>query len=144
MSHADPSSALEHEADLRALLSRVRTVAVVGVSPDPSRDSHRVAAYLLRSTGYDVHLVNPMADEILGRPVHPTLAALPVVPDLVDVFRRTEHLPKVLDDALAVGAGAFWTQLGLVDEEVARRASEAGLSVVMDRCLQVEHARLLG
>lgn len=127
---------------MRSLLARTRSVAVVGVSPDPARASHGVAAYLIAHTSYDVHLVNPAATRILGRPVHPSLADLPVVPDLVDVFRRAEHLPGVLAETLAVGAGALWLQLGLVDEDVARRAREHGLDVVMDRCLKVEHARL--
>ena len=127
------------------ILRATRTVAVVGASPNPARASNFVATYLLASTGYDVHFVNPNATEILGRPVHRTLADLPVVPDLVDVFRRRSDLPDVLDEVLALpGVHTFWLQFGLFDEAVARRAEEAGLEVVMDRCLKVEHARFHG
>jgi uncharacterized protein len=127
------------------ILRSTRTVAVVGASPNPARASNFVATYLLASTDYDVHFVNPNATEILGRPVHPSLAELPVVPDLVDVFRRREDLPGVLDDVLALdGVRTFWLQFGLFDEDVARKAEAAGLEVVMDRCLKVEHARFHG
>ena len=127
------------------ILRATRTVAVVGASPNPARASNFVATYLLASTDYDVYFVNPNATEILGRPVYKALADLPVVPDLVDVFRRREDLPGVLDDVLALdGVRTFWLQFGLVDEDVARRAEAAGLEVVMDRCLKVEHARFHG
>ncbi|HYH28755.1 MAG TPA: CoA-binding protein [Pseudonocardia sp.] len=127
------------------ILRATRSVAVVGASPNPARASNFVATYLLASTDYDVYFVNPNATEILGRPVYASLADLPVVPDLVDVFRRREDLPSVLDDVLALGGvTTFWTQFGLFDEDVARRAEAAGLEVVMDRCLKVEHARFHG
>jgi uncharacterized protein len=128
------------------ILRATRTVAMVGASPNPSRASNFVATYLLSSTAYDVYFVNPNATEILGRPVYKTLADLLVVPDLVDVFRRPQDLQAVLDDVLALPAGVqtFWTQFGLFDEDVARRAEAAGLEVVMDRCLKVEHARFHG
>jgi uncharacterized protein len=127
---------------LAAILRDTRSVAVVGVSPDPTRPSHGVARYLLTATDYEVYLVNPHVDEVLGRPVHPSLAALPVRPDLVDVFRRPAELPGVAEEAVAAGARTLWLQLGLHDEAVAARAGAAGLTVVMDRCLKVEHARL--
>lgn len=134
-------SAVRRQQILRA----TRTVAVVGASPNAARASNFVATYLLSSTDYDVYFVNPNATEILGRPVYKRLADLPVVPDLVDVFRRLEDLPGVLDDVLAVdGVRTFWTQFGLFDEAVARRAEAGGLEVVMDRCLKVEHARFHG
>ncbi|HEY4419862.1 MAG TPA: CoA-binding protein [Pseudonocardia sp.] len=127
------------------ILRATRTVAVVGASPNPARASNFVATYLLASTDFDVYFVNPNASEILGRPVYEKLADLPVVPDLVDVFRRREDLPGVLDDVLALdGVRTLWLQFGLVDEEVARRGEAAGLEVVMDRCLKVEHARFHG
>jgi predicted CoA-binding protein len=128
------------------LLQSTRTVAMLGASPNPARASNFVATYLLASTDYDVYFVNPNAAEILGRPVHPTLGALPVVPDLVEVFRRREDLPGVLDEVLALppGVRTLWLQFGLFDEQVARRAEAAGLEVVMDRCLKVEHARFHG
>ena len=126
------------------LLRRTRTVAMVGASANPSRASYFVATYLLASSDYDVYFVNPAATEILGRPVFPSLASLPVTPDLVDVFRKPADLPGVLDDALEVGAKALWLQLGLWDEATAQRGQAAGLDVVMDRCLKIEHARFHG
>jgi uncharacterized protein len=127
------------------ILRATSAVAVMGASPNPARASNFVATYLLASTEYDVYFVNPNATEILGRPVYKTLADLPVVPDLVDVFRRRDDLPAVLDDVLALGGvRTFWLQFGLFDEDVARRAEAAGLEVVMDRCLKVEHARFHG
>ncbi|PVZ09965.1 CoA-binding protein [Actinomycetospora cinnamomea] len=135
-----PPTAQERQAVLR----RTRTVAMVGASPNPARASNFVATYLLGSTDYDVWFVNPNASEILGRPVYPSLDALPVTPDLVDVFRRLEDLPDVLDATIAAGAATFWTQFGLYDEQLAHRGVEAGLTVVMDRCLKVEHARFHG
>jgi uncharacterized protein len=128
----------------QAILRRTRSVAMVGASPNPARASNFVATYLLSSTDFDVYFVNPNADEILGRTVYPSLDALPVTPDLVDVFRRLEDLPDVLDATIAAGASTFWTQFGLRDDAVAERAVEAGLTVVMDRCLKVEHARFGG
>ena len=127
-----------------ALLRRTRTVAIVGASTNPARASYFVSTYLLSSSPYEVYFVNPRASEILGRPVYPSLAALPVVPDLVDVFRRHDDLPSVLDETLAVGAKALWLQLGSWHEDVARRGEAAGLQVVMDRCLKIEHARFHG
>ncbi|GAA4774602.1 CoA-binding protein [Actinomycetospora chlora] len=135
-----PPTAQERQAILR----RTRTVAMVGASPNPARASNFVATYLLGSTDFDVYFVNPNATEILGRPVYPSLDALPVPPDLVDVFRRLEDLPEVLDATIAVGASTFWTQFGLRDDAVAQRGVEAGLTVVMDQCLKVEHARFHG
>lgn len=145
-----PPTAQERQAILR----RTRTVAMVGASPNPARASNFVATYLLGSTDFDVYFVNPNATEILGRPVYPSLDALPVTPDLVDVFRRPEDLPDVLDATIAAtrpvaslareGTSTFWTQFGLHDETLAARGVEAGLTVVMDRCLKVEHARFHG
>ena len=112
------------------ILRSTRTVAMVGASPNPARASNFVATYLLASTDYDVYFVNPNATEILGRPVYKRLADLPVVPDLVDVFRRREDLPAVLDDVLALeGVRTLWLQFGLYDEDVARKAEAAGLEV---------------
>lgn len=127
-----------------ALLRRTRSIAIVGASNNPARASYFVTTYLLSSTPYDVYLVNPRETEILGQPVYPSLDALPVVPDLVDVFRRHDDLPTVLDETLAVGAKALWLQLGSWHEDVARRGEEAGLTVVMDRCVKIEHARFHG
>ena len=126
---------------LKEILTRTRTVAIVGASDKPARASYSVASYLLASSSYQLWFVKPRTTQILGRPVYPSLDALPGVPDLVDVFRRHEDLPQVLDDVLEIGAETLWLQLGLRHEEVARRGASSGLTVVMDRCLKVEHAR---
>jgi predicted CoA-binding protein len=130
--------------DRKRILDRSRTVAVVGASDNPARASYFVATYLLSTTPYEVWFVNPRVDEILGRPVYPSLADLPGTPDVVDVFRRPADLPQVSEEAVAAGAGTLWLQLGLWDEDVAHRAEDAGLQVVMDRCLKIEHARFHG
>jgi len=127
----------------RRLLAGMRTVAMVGVSANPARPSNFVATYLL-GTDYEVFFVNPMADEILGRPCVPTLDDLPVVPDCVDVFRKLDDVPTVADEAVAVGARVLWTQFGLWSPETARIVLDAGMVLVMDRCLKVEHARFHG
>jgi hypothetical protein len=126
------------------LLRRTRTVALVGASDNPSRASYFVATYLLASSPFEVWFVNPRVPEILGRPVYPSLADLPAPPDLVSVFRRHDDLPGVLDEAIAAKAHTFWLQLGLWHDEVAERGTAAGLAVVMNRCLKIEHARFAG
>jgi predicted CoA-binding protein len=130
--------------DLERILRETRTIAIVGASPNPARASHEIWTYLKRTGQYELYLVNPTVSEIDGTPVYPSLADLPVVPDLVDVFRRTEHLREVLDDTIAVGAKVLWLQLGLWDPQIAADGEAAGLQVVMDRCIKVDHARLLG
>jgi hypothetical protein len=129
---------------IEQILRETRTIAIIGASANPQRASHEVWSYLRSSSDYELYLVNPTVSEIEGTPVYPSLAGLPVVPDLVDVFRRREHLPGVLDDTIKVGAKVLWLQLGLWHEQVARDGEAAGLQVVMDRCLKVDHARLLG
>jgi hypothetical protein len=142
-SRPDPPFRNPDDATVRALLERVRRIAVVGLSPKAHRDSHRVARYLLEH-GYEVVPVYPREEEILGRKVYRRVQDVPGPVDLVDVFRRSESLPEVIDDVLAAKAGGLWLQLGCIDEAGARRAREAGLAVVMDRCLMVEHGRLVG
>ena len=127
-----------------AILRSTHTVAMVGASANPSRASNFVATYLLADSEFEVWFVNPTIDTILGRPVYPSLDALPGVPDLVDVFRRPDELMGVADDAIAVGARTLWLQLGLWDDAVAERAAAHGLNVVMNRCLKIEHARFHG
>jgi uncharacterized protein len=129
--------------DIERILRDTRTVAIVGASANPARASHEVWTYLRSRSDFKLYLVNPTIAEVEGTPVYPSLADLPVVPDLVDVFRRYEFLPSVLDDTIAVGAKTLWLQSGLWHEQVARDGEAAGLEVVMDRCLKVEHARLL-
>lgn len=130
--------------DLERILRETRSVAIVGVSADPMRPSHGVWQYLKSATDYELYLVNPTLREIDGDTVYPSLADLPVVPDMVDVFRRREHLHSVLQETIDVGAKTLWLQQGLWDDDVAREGAAAGLQVVMDRCLKVDHARLLG
>ncbi|HUO36700.1 MAG TPA: CoA-binding protein [Mycobacterium sp.] len=129
-------------ATLRRILHDTTSIAIVGVSPDPARPSNSVYDYLASATDYELYLVNPTITELDGRPVYPSLHELPAVPDLVDVFRRQDHLSSVLEDTVAVGAKTLWLQQGLWDEQVARDGAAAGICVVMDRCLMVEHARL--
>jgi predicted CoA-binding protein len=127
-----------------AILRRTKTVAIVGASDNPARASYFVATYLLSSSPYDVYFVNPRAETILGRPAYPSLADLPVRPDLVDVFRRHDDLPGVAHEAVDAGARTLWLQLGSWNEEAAKIAEAAGLDVVMDRCVKIEHARFHG
>jgi predicted CoA-binding protein len=129
--------------EIRKLLERVRRIAVVGLSPKPHRDSNRIARYLLER-GYSVIPVYPREDEILGQKVCRRVQDIPGGVDLVDVFRRSEELSGVVEDALVAKAPALWFQFGCVDEKAARRATEAGAMVVMDRCIMVDHAALLG
>lgn len=126
------------------ILQRARTVAIVGASPNPARSSYFVSTYLQQSSDYQLYFVNPNADEILGRKAYPSLAELPVVPDIVDVFRRASDLPSVVDEVAAVGSPVIWVQLGIWNEQAARYGEEKGLTVVMDRCIKVEHARFHG
>jgi hypothetical protein len=125
------------------VVRHARSVAVVGVSPNPARPSHGVAAYLIRS-GLLVFPVNPAIKELFGLPAYPSLAELPERVDIVDVFRRPSVVVPVAEQAVAAGAGALWLQLGVINDEAAAIAAAGGLDVVMDRCLKVEHQRLLG
>ncbi|PXX05170.1 CoA-binding protein [Mycolicibacterium moriokaense] len=128
--------------DIEHILRDTSTVAIVGASANVARASHEVWTYLRSHSDFTLYLVNPTIGEIEGTPVYPSLADVPVVPDLVDVFRRHEFLQSVLDDTIAVGAKTLWLQSGLWHEQVARDGEAAGLQVVMDRCLKVEYARL--
>ena len=131
------------DAELRALLLDRPVIALVGASVRPTRPSHEVMAALLEE-GYDVIPVNPNEREVLGRVCYPSLRELPRPVDLVDVFRRAEETPPIAREAVAIGARTLWLQLGVVNEEAARIARSAGLTLVMDRCLIVEHRRLVG
>lgn len=126
------------------LLRRAKSIAIVGASNNPARASYFVTTYLLSSTSYDVYLVNPRETEILGQPVYASLSDLPVVPDIVDVFRRHDDLPGVAQEAIEAGAQTLWLQLGSWNEDAAAVAEAAGMSVVMDRCIKIEHARFHG
>ena len=124
------------------LMAAAESIAVVGIASDPGRPSNDVARYLIEA-GYRVHLVNPTEDgPILGLPVYDSLRSLPEPVDIVDIFRRPEHVPAVVEDAIAAHAKAVWMQLDIVNEQAAERARSAGLEVVMDRCTKIEHRRL--
>ena len=129
------------DEDIRFALQQTKTWAVVGCSPDPGRDSHRIAA-LLQRRGFRVIPVNPAATEILGERCFPSLAAVGEPVDVVDVFRRSSEAGAHVDEAIAIGAKAVWLQLGVIDDEAAARARDAGLRVVMDRCPAIELPRL--
>lgn len=124
------------------VLRGYRTVAVVGISSRPDRPSHEVAAYL-KGQGYRIIPVNPREGEVLGERAYPDLRSVPEPVEVVDIFRRPEDVPPVVEEAIAIGAKAVWMQEGIVHQEAARRAREAGLAVVMDRCMKKEHQRLL-
>ena len=126
------------------ILREAKTVAIVGASPNPARSSYFVSTYLSQSSDYELYFVNPNATEILGRPVYKSLADLPVVPDIVDVFRRGSDIPSVIDDVVAIGAKTVWVQLGIWNQDAAEYGESKGLTVVMDRCIKVEHARFHG
>ena len=126
---------------LRGVFERTRTIAVVGLSSDPGRPSHRVAAYLQRA-GYRILPVNPDETVVLGEPAHPSLADVPDRVDLVDVFRRPEFTPDVARSAVEIGADVLWLQLGIADGDARAIATAGGLAVIMDACLMVEHRRL--
>jgi predicted CoA-binding protein len=129
------------EQVIRSLLEGRRTWAVVGCSPDPARDSHRIAR-MLQSRGYEVIPVNPACDELLGVPCYPALADVPRRVEVVDIFRRASEAGRHVDEAIEVGAAAVWMQLGVIDEAAAERGRAAGLDVVMDRCPAIEMPRL--
>lgn len=129
---------------IRELLTGARTIAVVGLSDDQSRPSYGVAAYLQRK-GYTIVPVNPhLRRPVLGEQPYPSLAAVPQPIDIVDLFRRPEYVPDLVDEAIAVGAKAVWMQLGVGHSGAAAKAEAAGLRVVMDRCIAVEHRMLVG
>jgi predicted CoA-binding protein len=123
------------------ILNGYHTVAVVGLSPDPNRPSHKVASYLAQH-GYEIIPVNPDAREILDKPSYPDLQSLPQSVEVVDIFRRSEEVMPIVDEAIKIGAKAVWMQEGIVNEAAASRARDAGLLVVMDRCMLKEHRRL--
>lgn len=134
---------LTADSDIARVLSATRRIALLGASHKPERPSHEVMAFLLAS-GYQVYPVNPglAGQQLLGCRVYPTLAAIPVAIDMVDVFRQSQYLPAIVEEAIACGAKTLWTQLGVVDAQAAATAERAGLAVVMDRCPAIELPRL--
>ena len=125
---------------IEKLLNETKTIAVVGMTSRPSRPDHYVSAYL-KNNGYRIIPVNPYEEKVLGEKAYPDLRAVPEPVDLVLLFRRPEHVPPHVEEAIDIGAGAVWMQSGIVNREAARRAQEAGLDVVMDACMMIEHRR---
>lgn len=128
---------------LRRILSRSKTIAVVGLSANWYRPSYFAAKYLM-DHGYVIFPVNPNYDEVLGRRCYPDLKSLPERVDVVDIFQKPDRVPALVEDAIEIGARVVWMQIGIVHEEAAQRARDAGLEVVMNRCMKIEYARLFG
>ena len=129
------------EPEITAILQNYRVVAVVGLSPKPERPSYQVAQYL-QNHGYRIVPVNPGCREILGEKCYPSLKDIPFPVEVVDIFRQVDAIPAIVDEAIAVGAKAVWLQLGLEEPQSAQKARQAGLQVVQNRCMKVEHAAL--
>ena len=138
-----------NNAEIKSILEAASSVAVIGVSSNPERASHQVAAYLIEQTHLDVYLINPtVTGEMLGQPVYKSVADLPVVPDIIDVFRKAEDMPAVFETefpAIADSAAGktWWMQLGIVNDDVSKLAAVAGMKVVMDRCIKVDYMNLI-
>jgi len=124
------------------LLRNAKTIAVYGCSPKPDRTSHQITAFLIEK-GYEVYPVHPKAETILGRKCYAKLADIPVHIDIVDVFRKAEFTEEVAKQAVEIGAGAFWLQLGIVNEKSWQIANEGGVMAIMDRCIAIDHRRLI-
>ena len=132
-----------HERAIRQILETAKTIAVVGLSDKPDRDSYQVAEYL-QEHGYRIIPVNPTVNEVLGEKSYASLTDIPEQVDIVDVFRKPDAVLPVAQEAIDAGAATLWLQLGVVNQEAAEKAEAAGLQVVMDRCIKIEHGKLLG
>ena len=129
-------------SDALEILRSATTIAIVGVSDKPDRPSYGVAKYLLDNTDYELYFVNPVVKELFGKPVYATLADIPTKIDIVDVFRKSEDIPGVMEQAIAIGAKNFWMQLGITNEASAAQGVAAGLGVVQDKCIKIEYEKL--
>jgi predicted CoA-binding protein len=127
---------------IERILKESKTIAVVGLSAEPSKPSYQVASYLQRA-GYVIYPVNPKYDEVLGRSCYPSLSEIPETIDIVDIYRRPVYVLPVVEESIKIGAKVIWMQLGIENEEAARLAGKAGLQVIMNRCLKIEHARFI-
>jgi uncharacterized protein len=138
-----------NDTEIKSILSEAASVAVIGVSSNPERASHQVAAYLIEQTHFYVYLINPtVTGEILGQPVYKSVADLPIIPDIIDVFRKGEDMPEVFETefpAIAESAGGktWWMQQGIENNDVEKLAKGAGMKVVMDRCIKVDYMNLI-
>lgn len=130
------------EAEIRELLESAHSIAIVGLSEKPHRDSYRVAAYL-KNAGYQIIPVNPRVQQVLGERSYPSLRDVPGPVDIVNVFRKPEAVLEIVSEAIAIGAKSIWTQLGIAHNKSADEARAAGLKVVMNKCIMIEHARLV-
>ena len=130
-------------AEVKALLEKSKSVAIVGISNKEDRASYQVAKWLQQNAHFNLFFVNPVIDEVLGQKTYPSLAEIPEQIDIVDVFRKAEDCPSVLEKAIAVGAKSIWLQLGISNDEVAAKGRAAGMQVVMDRCIKIDFATLL-
>jgi predicted CoA-binding protein len=133
---------IEDDDAIRKILKEAKTIAVVGASEKPWRDSNSIMQFLI-DVGHKVFPVNPKYSEVLGIPCVPDLSYVPKGIDIVDVFRRSEALDQIVDQAIANGAKTLWLQLGVVSDDAAKKAEQAGLNVIMDHCIRVDHRRLI-
>jgi len=133
---------LNSASEINDLLRNSKTVAVVGISDKPERASYGVSKYLLENSHFKLFFVNPLLDEVLGQKVYKSLKEIPVPIDIVDVFRKPSDCLQVLEESIEIGAKAIWLQLGISVEEVESRGEEAGLTVVMDRCIKIDYAAM--
>src|SRR5881275_3810 len=131
---------MAEDTEVRKILERIRTIAVVGCSKDPTKDAHRVPKYM-QQHGYRIIPVNPTATEILGEKAYPSLDAVPIAYDAVDIFRPSADVPPIVDQAVKTPAKVIWLQLGIRNEDAARKAQAAGKIVIQDRCMMRDHAR---
>jgi predicted CoA-binding protein len=129
--------------DRLRILTKYKNIAMVGLSANPYRPSHFAAIYMI-AEGYNIIPVNPMNTEILGRKCYPSLRDIPYPVEVVDVFRNSKDVPPIALEAIEIGAKVLWLQLGVINQEAALKAQQAGLEVVMDRCVKIEHARFFG
>ncbi|MGA9364743.1 MAG: CoA-binding protein [Bacteroidota bacterium] len=133
---------IEDDAAIRKILREAKTIAVVGASEKPWRDSNSIMQFLI-DVGYEVFPVNPKYSEVRGVPCVPDLSYVPKGIDIVDVFRRSEALDQIVDEAITSGARTLWLQLGVVNDDAAKKAEQAGMNVIMDHCIRVDHRRLI-
>ena len=134
---------MNNDKEMKEILLSIKTIASVGISSNPEKESYEVVAYL-KNQGYRIIPVNPTATEILGEKTYPSLSDIPDKVDVVQVFRKPEDVPPVVEEAIKIGAKVVWMQAGIVNEDAAQKAREAGLQVVMDACMRATHRRLIG